>query len=141
MAPIEKLAVKLKALRERRGLSQEQLAEAAGISRPHLARLETAKQDPTLSTIEKLAKALKVKAADLLKEERRDAMVTAVKEYDLRRGHIELVDRGTGDMRCRECGGVWRANIKPNSRGRYYRGAWTCPHCGANSRGGYSEKA
>jgi len=67
MAPIEKLAARLKALRERRGLSQEQLAEKAGLSRPHLARLETAKQDPTLSTIEKLAKALKVKPAELLK--------------------------------------------------------------------------
>jgi transcriptional regulator with XRE-family HTH domain len=67
MAPIEKLAAKLKTLRERRGLSQEDLAAAAGISRTYLARLETARQDPTLSTIEKLAKALKVKPPDLLK--------------------------------------------------------------------------
>ncbi len=67
MAPIEKLAVKLKALREERGLSQEALAAAAGLSRTYLARLETARQDPTLSTIEKLAKALKVDVAKLLK--------------------------------------------------------------------------
>ena len=67
MAPIEKLAVKLKALREQRGLSQEELAAAAGLSRTYLARLETARQDPTLSTIEKLAKALKVDVAKLLK--------------------------------------------------------------------------
>jgi transcriptional regulator with XRE-family HTH domain len=67
MAPIERMAARLKALRERRGLSQEELAEAAGISRTYLARLETAKHDPTLTVIEKLAKALKVKAADLLK--------------------------------------------------------------------------
>lgn len=66
MAPIEKLAGKLKRLRKRRGLTQEQLAEAAGIGRSYLARLETARQDPTLSTIEKLAKALKVKPATLL---------------------------------------------------------------------------
>jgi transcriptional regulator with XRE-family HTH domain len=61
------MAAKLKRLRERRGLSQEQLAEAAGISRTYLARLETAKHDPTLSVIERLAKALKVKPAELLK--------------------------------------------------------------------------
>jgi transcriptional regulator with XRE-family HTH domain len=67
MAPIERMAAKLKAIRERRKLTQEQLAEKAGISRPYLARLETAKQDPTLSTIEKLAKALGVKVADLVK--------------------------------------------------------------------------
>jgi transcriptional regulator with XRE-family HTH domain len=65
--PIVKLAAKLRALRERRGMSQEQLAEAAGLGRSHLARLETARQDPTLTTIEKLAKALKVKPAELLK--------------------------------------------------------------------------
>jgi transcriptional regulator with XRE-family HTH domain len=67
MSLIERLAARLKALRARRGLSQEQLAEAAGISRPHVARLETARQDPTLSTIGKLARALKVKPAELLK--------------------------------------------------------------------------
>lgn len=65
--PMVKLAAKLRALRERRGMSQEQLAEAAGLGRSHLARLETARQDPTLTTIEKLAKALKVKPAELLK--------------------------------------------------------------------------
>ena len=66
MAPIEKLALKLKRIRERRGLSQEQLAAAAGISRTYLARLEAAKHDPTLRMIERLAKALKVKPAELL---------------------------------------------------------------------------
>jgi transcriptional regulator with XRE-family HTH domain len=67
MAPIEQLAVKLKRLRKRSGLSQEELAAAAGISRTYLARLETAKHDPTLSVIERLAKALKVKTTELLK--------------------------------------------------------------------------
>jgi len=37
------------------------LAERAGLSRTYLARLETARQDPTLSTLEKIAKALRVK--------------------------------------------------------------------------------
>jgi transcriptional regulator with XRE-family HTH domain len=67
MAPVERMAEKLKALRERRGLSQEELAKRAGISRTYLARLETARQDPRLSTLEKLAKALKVTVAELVK--------------------------------------------------------------------------
>ena len=67
MAPKELMAARLKALRERRGLTQEQLAEKSGVGRSHLARLETGKQDPTLSTLEKLAKALKVDVAKLLK--------------------------------------------------------------------------
>jgi len=67
MTPVNRLAARLKALRATRGLSQEQLAERAGISRTYLARLETARQDPTLSTMERLAKALKVAVAELLK--------------------------------------------------------------------------
>jgi len=67
MAPRERVAIRVKRLRERRGMTQEQLAERAGISRTYLARLETARQDPTLGTLEKLAKALKVKVTELLR--------------------------------------------------------------------------
>ena len=67
MAPRERVAIRVKRLRERRDMSQEQLAERAGISRTYLARLETARQDPTLGTLEKLAKALKVKVTELLR--------------------------------------------------------------------------
>jgi len=47
-------------------MTQQELAAKAGISRGYLARLETARQDPTLTTLEKLAKALRVKVARLL---------------------------------------------------------------------------
>ncbi len=67
MAPIARLALRLRTLRRARGLTQEQLAAKAGLSREYLARLETARQDPTLTTLEKLAKALKVTAGDLLR--------------------------------------------------------------------------
>jgi transcriptional regulator with XRE-family HTH domain len=67
MAPVERVAMRLKALREQKGLTQEQLAQRAGISRGYLARLETARQDPRLSILERLAEALKVSVAKLLK--------------------------------------------------------------------------
>ena len=67
MAPIERMATRIKAARKKRGWSQEELAQKAGLSRTYLARLETARQDPTLSTLEKLAKALRVNVAKLLK--------------------------------------------------------------------------
>ena len=67
MAPVERVAMRLKEWRERRGMTEKQLATKAGISRGYLARLETARQDPKLSTLEKLAKALKVDSAKLLK--------------------------------------------------------------------------
>jgi transcriptional regulator with XRE-family HTH domain len=66
MTPVKDLAMRLKQLREKRGMSQEVLAKEAGISRSYLARLETARQDPTLTTLEKLAKALRVKIGALV---------------------------------------------------------------------------
>jgi transcriptional regulator with XRE-family HTH domain len=67
MTPIRDVAMRIKQLRKKRKMSQVALAEAAGISRTYLARLETSRQDPTLSTLEKLAKALNVDVAKLLK--------------------------------------------------------------------------
>jgi len=58
--------MRIKTLREARALSQEELAKRAGISCGYLARLETARQDPTLTTLETLAKALGVKVGRLL---------------------------------------------------------------------------
>jgi transcriptional regulator with XRE-family HTH domain len=67
MAPIEKIAMRIKALRGKRKITQAELAERAGISHGYLARLETGRQDPTITTLEKLAKALKVPVEKLLK--------------------------------------------------------------------------
>jgi transcriptional regulator with XRE-family HTH domain len=64
---VERLAARIKALRARRGLSQEALAAKASVSRGYLARLEIGRHDPTVGTVEKLARALRVKVADLLK--------------------------------------------------------------------------
>ncbi len=57
---------RLKALRRKQGLTQTALAKKAGISREFLARLEIGQQDPTLGTMTKLAKALKVPVVELL---------------------------------------------------------------------------
>jgi transcriptional regulator with XRE-family HTH domain len=57
----------LRRLRAARELSQAALAAKAGINREYLARLETARQDPTLTTVGKLARALRVQVTELLK--------------------------------------------------------------------------
>jgi len=57
-------------IRQRRidlGMTQEQLASKAEVSREYIVRLEAAKHDPTLSVLERIAKALKVDIAKLLK--------------------------------------------------------------------------
>jgi transcriptional regulator with XRE-family HTH domain len=58
--------VKLKALRKERGWTQPDLAKRAGVSAGYIARLETSRHDPKLSTLVKLARALKVSVAELL---------------------------------------------------------------------------
>jgi transcriptional regulator with XRE-family HTH domain len=63
----EKLAMRLKRLREHRGFTQQQLAKKSGMSHGYLARLELGMHDPSLSTLAKLAKALRVPVTTLLK--------------------------------------------------------------------------
>jgi len=67
MTPIKRLAMKLRTLRRDRFMTQEDLADKAGVTREYIARLEAGRYDPSLSTLEKLAKALKVDIAKLLK--------------------------------------------------------------------------
>jgi transcriptional regulator with XRE-family HTH domain len=52
--------------RKRRGFSQRALAQAAKVSYVTIARLETGRFDPRLSTLRQLAKVLRVKVRDLL---------------------------------------------------------------------------
>ena len=61
-----RLMMRIKELRAERELSQEELADRAGISRQYLSRLEIGRHDPSLSTLVKLAKALGVKPGELL---------------------------------------------------------------------------
>ena len=58
---VRKLRLKMK-------LSQERLAELAGLHTNTVRRLESVKYDPALSTLLKLARALKVRPAALLKD-------------------------------------------------------------------------
>jgi transcriptional regulator with XRE-family HTH domain len=54
------LAERIRKERERSGLTREQLADAAGIATSFLAYLEDNKRKPSLPTIVRLAKVLKV---------------------------------------------------------------------------------
>lgn len=62
----KRLAMKLKRLRAARGMTQEALAQKAGIARVRIARLESGNHDPTPSTVQRLAKALKVTVGKLV---------------------------------------------------------------------------
>ena len=66
MPPLQRMASRIQKLRGAQGWSQVELAARAGISREYLARLETGRQDPRVSILAKIAKALKVKVGDLV---------------------------------------------------------------------------
>jgi putative transcriptional regulator len=57
---------KIRKLREAKGITQQELAEAVGMMRNNISRIEAAKHRPTLETLERIAKALKVSVADLI---------------------------------------------------------------------------
>lgn len=61
-----RLAKNLRRLRQQKGWSQEQFAFEAGIHRTYISDLERGARNPTITIIEKLAKALGVKAGALL---------------------------------------------------------------------------
>jgi transcriptional regulator with XRE-family HTH domain len=65
--PQDTFARNLRRARERAGLSQEALADKAGVHRNAVALLEAGRRDVKLSTVAKLAKALKVDAGELIK--------------------------------------------------------------------------
>jgi transcriptional regulator with XRE-family HTH domain len=62
----KRFAMRLKRLRANRKMSQAALAEKSAVSREYIARLELGQQDPTLGTMQKLAKALKVTVGALV---------------------------------------------------------------------------
>lgn len=62
----QRLASNLKQLRSARGWSQEDIAHRAGIDRTYISGIERTVRNPTITVIERLAKALSTKIGDLL---------------------------------------------------------------------------
>jgi transcriptional regulator with XRE-family HTH domain len=68
MRAIQRFGKQLQRLRVDRGLTQEQLAVTAGLTRTFVTRMELGQYDPVLSTLVRLAKALRVSVTELLGE-------------------------------------------------------------------------
>ncbi len=60
------VAQNLRRLRQDRGLSQEELADLAGLNRNYIGMIEREENAPTVDTLDELAKALKVQPEELL---------------------------------------------------------------------------
>jgi transcriptional regulator with XRE-family HTH domain len=57
---------RLRTLRERAALTQRELGQRAGITQASIQKIETGQQEPHPTTIRKLARALRVKPAELM---------------------------------------------------------------------------
>ena len=60
----------IKVWREYRGLTQQQLADTAGISKPYLSQIETGKRKGTVDILSAIAKALNVSLDDLYEDQK-----------------------------------------------------------------------
>ncbi len=60
------VALAIRTLRQRTGLSQRQLAMRMSVPRTYVSKIENEKATPTLSSLERLAEALQVNITDLL---------------------------------------------------------------------------
>jgi transcriptional regulator with XRE-family HTH domain len=59
---------KVRSERERKGLSQEELASRAGVHRTYVGMIERAEKNITLANIEKICKALGLSIRDFFKD-------------------------------------------------------------------------
>lgn len=62
----KKLGNNMKRIRLEKGMSQGDICRRLGLDRSYISNVESGNKNPTLATIEKIAKALTVKVKDLL---------------------------------------------------------------------------
>ena len=62
------VAERIKRIRKAKGITQEELADLAGLNKTHMYRLEGGKQSMTLRTLKIIADALDVRVRELVKD-------------------------------------------------------------------------
>jgi transcriptional regulator with XRE-family HTH domain len=65
---VRKFGALIRKLREGRGLSQEQLAEAAGVHRTYVGKVERGEKEISLRTASKMAEALGIKLSGIISD-------------------------------------------------------------------------
>lgn len=63
----KKMGENLRRLRLKNKLSQGDLANMLNVNRAYISNIENGRMNPTLSTLEKIAKALEISSSELLK--------------------------------------------------------------------------
>ena len=63
---LERFGMRLQKVRKEKRISQEELAAQLSMHRTYIGMIERGERNPTIRTLYKIAKALKVRAGDLL---------------------------------------------------------------------------
>ncbi|MBR2506217.1 MAG: helix-turn-helix transcriptional regulator [Bacilli bacterium] len=61
------LGMRIKYLRKRKGMTQEELSLICGVTRKYMSDLEVGRRNPTLKTLEKIANGLEIDISELTK--------------------------------------------------------------------------
>src|SRR5574341_1755485 len=92
--------MRLRTIREEKGLTQEQLAVRAGMSQEYIARLETGtKANPSLASLTRLADALGVEIGALFEQKRAKRMLTVAEAHIPTWLKLQLSDAARGANR------------------------------------------
>ena len=81
----ELLGLKIKEIRKKKKLTQEQLAEKLGLDTGYISKLEVGRNFPTIGTLEKIATVLDIKLCDLFQftvENNKNFKEEIIKIYD-----------------------------------------------------------
>ncbi|MDL2075989.1 XRE family transcriptional regulator [Streptomyces sp. GXMU-J15] len=108
---VERIASRIRAERERRRWTLAQLAEASGVSRAMINRIERGESNPTAVVLGKLSAAFRISVASLLGETEGTAMAEAPTGVRRRAEDIEWTDPETGYRRRQIAGPRFPAEI------------------------------
>ena len=76
----EVMAINLRRLRHAKGMTQEELAERAGLSARYIGAIERADVSASVTVLGQVAEALEIEAADLVRRPRPDGPTTVSSE-------------------------------------------------------------
>lgn len=63
---VESFGARLQSLRKEQSISQEKLAELSGLHRTYISSLERGARNPTITTLNSIAKALNIEISNLV---------------------------------------------------------------------------
>ena len=83
----------IKRIRKEKGFSQEKLAEACDTATSYIGLMETYKNVPKLSTIERIARALNVDPLEFFKDKNKIPLEQEVKIQDKKKSFLMIIEK------------------------------------------------